>query len=54
MVNKRKSKKRTTSRKDTSGISGMEHMMENTTESIGKAVVGLSAIGLAGSIIGRI
>lgn len=57
MVSKRKTKKRATrskSKKDIMGISGMEHMMESTTETIGKATVGLAAIGLAGAIIGRI
>ena len=54
MATKRKTKKRVSRKKDSTGISGMEHMMESTTETIGKATVGLAAIGLAGAIIGRI
>ena len=42
------------SRRDPYGIAGMERMMETSTEAVGRAAVGITAIGLTGAVIGRI
>ena len=41
-------------RRDPYGIKGMERMMETSTEAVGRAAVGITTVGLAGAVIGRI
>ena len=41
-------------RRDPYGIGGMENMMVGTTEAVGRAAVGITALGLAGAVIGHI
>ncbi len=41
-------------RRDAYGIAGMENMMIGTTEAVGRAAVGITAIGLTGALISKI